>query len=80
MFSGVVSVLRANESRQHGAHWRFRLMFGITQLLLAVAVIVSGIVMRQPVFTAQIHAIGLMYSAVLMIISAFRRTAIVYIQ
>ena len=80
IFSGAVSVLRANESRQHGAHWRFKMAYGVTQLLMAIAVLVTGAVMKQPIVTAYIYGFGLMYSALLRIISAFRRTAIVYIQ
>lgn len=79
-FSGVVSIFRANESRSYGAHWKFKMAYGVTNVLLAAAVIVGSAVFRQPVIVIYIYGAGLMYSAVLRIASAFRRTRIVYIQ
>lgn len=79
-FIGVVSVFRANESRSYGAHWKFKMAYGVTNILLAAAVIVSSAVYGQPRVVIYVYGVGLMYSAVLRIISAFKRTRIVYIQ
>lgn len=79
-FTGVISVFRANEARSYGAHWRFKMAYGVTNVLLAAAVIIGTVVFRQPRVTIYIYGAGLMYSAVLRIISAFKPTKIVYIQ
>jgi len=80
IFTGAVSMLRANESRRYGARWRMKMAFGVTNVLLAIAVVVGSVVFREPLITVGIYGAGLIYSAVLRIASAFKRTDIVYIQ
>ena len=79
-FDGVVSVFRANESRSYGAHWGLKMTYGVTNILIALAVVLGAALFRQPVVVIYIYGAGLMYSAVLRIASAFKRTNIVYIQ
>lgn len=79
-FDGVVSIFRANESRVNGAQWKLKMTYGVTDILIAVAVILGNAVFKEPVITTYIYGAGLMYAAVLRIVSAFRRTKIVYIQ
>lgn len=79
-FSGLISVLRANESRKIGGHWRLKMLYGATGILLAAAVVISGAVYKSPLITTYIYGAGLVYSAILRVINAFRRTEIVYIQ
>lgn len=79
-FVGVVSIFRANEARSYGAHWRLKMAYGVTNVLMAAAVIVGSTVLKQPRITIYVYGAGLMYSAVLRIITAFKRTKIVYIQ
>lgn len=79
-FSGIISIFRANESRTYGARWRLKMSYGVTNVLIAVIVIIGGAVLKQPIVTIYIYGAGLMYSAVLRIASALRRTSIVYIQ
>jgi uncharacterized membrane protein HdeD (DUF308 family) len=79
-FTGLVSIFRANESRSYGAHWRLKMAYGVTNVLLAIAVIVGSAVFKEPRIVIYIYGAGLMYSAVLRIASAFKRTRIVYIQ
>ena len=43
-------------------------------------VVVGSVVFREPFITVGIYGAGLIYSAVLRIASAFKRTDIVYIQ
>lgn len=74
----AVSMLRANESRRYGARWRMKMAFGVTNVLLAIAVVVGSVVFREPLITVGIYGAGLIYSAVLRIASAFKRTDIVY--
>ena len=80
VFAGAVSVMRANESRKIGGHWRLRLIYGITDLMLAAAVVISGVALGRPEIAAYVYGAGLIYSAILRIAGAFRRTDIVYIQ
>lgn len=79
-FSGVVAIFRANESRSYGAHWKLKMAYGVMNVLLAAAVIVGSAVFREPRIVIYIYGVGLMYSAVLRIATAFKRTRIVYIQ
>ena len=80
IFSGVVSILRANESRVIGGAWKLKMAYGATNVLLAVAVIVFGVVYGQLRVAVWVYGAGLIYSAILRIASSFRRTEIVYIQ
>ena len=80
VFAGAVSVLRANESRKIGGHWRLRMIYGITDLMLAAAVVIAGVALGRPEIAAYVYGAGLIYTAILRIAGAFRRTDIVYIQ
>ena len=80
VFTGAVSGLRANESRKIGAPWRLKMAYGITNVLLAIAVVISGIVSSQIRVAVWIYSIGIIYSSILRLITAFRKTEIVYIQ
>lgn len=79
-FSGVVSILRANESRKAGGHWRLRLSYGAAEVLMTAAIIVSGAVYHETTAALYIYGAALIYSAALRMVSAFRRADIVYIQ
>lgn len=75
--AGGISVMRALEDRRQGAaHWRMRLFFGAVTLAFAAA---CGIFVRSINLAVFIYCAGLLYSAAMRIISAFRRTEIVYI-
>ena len=56
---------------------RLRLAYGIAEVLMAAAVIAGGLFYGNTTLAAYIYGAGLIYSAVLRIISAFRRTDIV---
>lgn len=80
VFTGAVSALRANESRKIGSSWKLKMAYGITNILLAVIVVIYGIAFGRLGIAVWVYSIGLIYSSILRIISAFRRTEIVYIQ
>ena len=80
IFNGLVSVLRANESRKIGASWKLKMAYGVTNILLALVVVICGIVFGRLRITVWIYSIGLIYSSILRIISSLRKTEIVYIQ
>ena len=80
-FSGLVDILRARESRQLGAQsWRLKMAGGLTNLALAFLAGVFGIAFNATVIVSFLYGAGLLYSGIMRIVSAFRRTSIVYIQ
>ena len=80
-FTGVISILKAREEKAGGApRWMGKMIYGAAYIIMALAVIVCGFVMKMPESAVYVYAVGLVYSAADRIISAFRRTAIVYIQ
>ena len=81
IFNGTVDILRGSEAKQVGSpRWKFSVAYGVTDILIGVALIVTGYVMSMPDITVYVYAAGLVYSAIIRIIDAFRRTAIVYVQ
>ena len=72
-FSGLVEILRVMEARRYGAKsWRLKLAHGIINLVMAFSCIVFIKQLKAAVF---IYSLGLIYSAVMRIISACRRTS-----
>ena len=80
VFTGTVSALRANESRKIGAPWKLKMTYGITNILLAAAVVICGIAFNRLRVAVWVYSIGIIYSSIMRIITAFRKTEIVYIQ
>ena len=80
-FSGVMDILRALEARRFEApSWRLNLTEGIVKLAFAGAAVAFGLFRGNMAALTRIYAAGLIYAAVLRLIAAFRKTAIVYIQ
>ncbi len=77
-FSGVMGILRVREARRYGSpSWRFSLFqasFNLAIAILALAFI------RSPQIMCYIYGSGMIYSAIFRVISALRKTAVVYIQ
>ncbi len=79
-FTGVVTILRALEAvRYRSRAWRLTMAEGLLNIGFAAASVVCGFGMRNLKIVCWIYASGLVYSAILKMISVFRRTAIVYI-
>ena len=76
-FSGAINIMRALEARRYGGAWRVNAMQGAVGLLVALACVVF---LRRTDILVYIYSAGLIYSAAMRIVTAFRRTAIVYIQ
>lgn len=77
-FSGGVDILRALEARKFGApSWRLKLAYGAANVVLAVLCLFC---LKNTTLLVYIYGAGLIYSAILRIVSAVRKTAIVYIQ
>lgn len=79
-FGGIVSVLRANEARKIGGHWKLRLVSGLTELMLALLVSSIAAAYGRVDVAVFVYGAGLIYSAVLRIAAAFRHNEIVFIQ
>lgn len=75
-FSGIVDVLRAMESRSIAAPWRLHMGYGVLKFVTAVSCLFFLNSVKVLTF---IYCIGLIHSAVLAFINAFRKSAIVYI-
>lgn len=77
LFCGLVEFLRAIEMRKSKlGSWRFKLLLGIGNLaigILCIAFINSG------KMTVYIYCMGLLWSALVRIISAFRPASVVYV-
>lgn len=78
LFDGVVSIMRAREQKGYGAGpWRLTLAMGVANVLVALVCLVF---IRSTDVAVYVFSVGLAYSACLRIATAFRKTAIVYIQ
>ena len=81
LFAGVVDFFRASETRKmRSPGWRTRILFGVTNVFLALVLIAGGFVMHSLLTVIYIYAGGLIYAGIVRIVTAFRRTSIVYIQ
>ena len=74
--SGGMDLIRALESKKEGAPWKRRLVSGLLAFALLIASIFS---LSDPKLVVYIFCIGLIYNAIVRIVSAFRKTAVVYI-
>lgn len=80
-FSGVVDILRALEIKKNGAPgWKRKLILGAVVLLLTIILIIFALTQRQTDYLVYGFCIGLVYSAVVRIVDAFRRNPAVVIQ
>ncbi|MBP3274478.1 MAG: DUF308 domain-containing protein [Butyrivibrio sp.] len=77
-FSGLVELLRAMEARRYGGkNWRLKMGHGFVNV---VTCIICVIFLNNTNTVVIVYALGILYSGVLTLVSAFRRTAFVYIQ
>ncbi len=77
-FSGVVEVLRAMEAKKTvDGPWKLKISHGMVNFGLAVACLIF---IRHSNTALMIYSIGLIYSAVVRILSAFRKTSFILIN
>lgn len=77
-FSGVVDVLRALEAKNTvEGHWKLKFAHGLVNFALAIACLVF---IRHSNTALIIYSIGLMYSAVMNLFSAFRKYSFAIIE
>ncbi len=77
-FSGIVEILRAGETRRSGSrNFKLKLFHGILNIAMALCCIIFVNKTNTAVF---VYCLGLFYSGMIRVITAFRRTTFVYIQ
>lgn len=77
-FSGLVELLRAMEARRYGGkNWRLKMGHGFVNVITCIICIIF---LNNTNTVVIVYALGILYSGVLTLVSAFRRTAFVYIQ
>lgn len=80
-FSGVIEILRAFEAKRVGAAlWKFKFISGCISVLCSVVMLVVVIFIGSNDILVYGYSISLAYAGAVRIITAFRKTAIVYIQ
>ena len=73
-------MLRACDTKKSGSRqWRPKLIAGIIIVLFAIAMLVVGIILGKTEILVYGYCVSLVNSAVIRIISAFKRTAVVYV-
>ena len=79
-FTGVVDILRTLEARKlQSPSWRMNLASGVISILFALAAAFCGFILKDMKVLSYLYAAGLLWSAAAKLVSAFRKTAIVYI-
>lgn len=78
-FSGLVDMLKAVEDKKlQSSSWRLSFIYGLGNLLTAVAAF-TCLLNHSTALVVDIYCIGLAYSAIMQMVSAFRKTAIIYV-
>ena len=77
-FSGVIDILRSLEAKKYESPtWKLSLISGVINIVVAILCVAFIGSTRMIVY---FYCAGLIYSAIIRIVTAFRKTAIVYIQ
>lgn len=80
-FTGLVEVLRSREKKSAGdPGWKFQAAYGAASLTVAAALAISSLYLQSIRLIIYVYAAGLVYKSIVRLSSAFRRTAIVFIQ
>ena len=76
-FTGAVEVLRAFEARSFGGSWKLKIGHGLVNIALAALCVIF---MKRMSIAVVVYSLGLIYSGVLRIITACRRSKLIFIQ
>ena len=77
-FSGVVEILRAMEAKNSvDGSWKMKFGHGLVNLALAALCLIF---IRHSNTAIMIYSVGLIYSGIMRILNAFRRTSFILIQ
>lgn len=78
LFYGLVEVLRAMEIRKRKlGSWRFKLLIGLGNLTLSILCLAQ---INSSKMTVYIYCLGVLWSALGRIVSAFRPASVVYVE
>lgn len=81
VITGMVGVFRTYDLIRRGAvHWRLTAAYGITHVIMGIAVLVFGFFLRLPVMAVFAYALMLFYSACIRIAAVFKENKMIYIQ
>lgn len=76
-FTGILSIARGFEAKSLESSWMLSVAHGLVNIALAVLCLMS---IGSDAIVIAIFCLGLFYSAVVRLVSVFRRTEIIYIQ
>lgn len=79
-FTGVIDILRAFETKRFGGAWKGKLFTGCVLVLFAVVMLIAGVILGDQTILVYGFAVSVIYAGVMRIVTAFKKTAIVYIQ
>ena len=79
-FTGVIDILRAFETKRFGGAWKGKFFTGCVLVLFAVLMLILGVIQGDKTILVYGFAVSVIYAGLMRIITAFRKTAIVYIQ
>lgn len=78
IFSGVLDILRASEGRKmQTSSWKYQFFYGFVKIILPLVCLPF---LNSMEMLAYVYSITLFHSAISYIVTAFRKTAIVYIE
>lgn len=79
-FTGVIDILRAFETKRFGGAWKGKFFTGCVLVLFAVLMLILGVIQGDKTILVYGFAVSVIYAGLMRIITAFRKTAIIYIQ
>lgn len=80
-FSGAIDILRALESMKSGVStWKVRFIIGCVRIVAAIGLLIAGAFFHSVKILVIGYCVDLVYTGIVRIVRAVRRTAIIYIQ
>ena len=80
-FTGFVDILRAFEEKKNGSrHWIRKLLTGSAMVIFALALVIIALILKNTLILKYGFCLSGAYAGVKRITSAFKKTAIIYIQ
>lgn len=80
-FTGVINILRGIEAKKFGSNaWIIKFIAGLIYIFIAVAAVVSGLLFRSLTIPVSLYGSGIISAGITRLVSAFRKTEVVYIQ
>ena len=76
-FSGLVDLLRGREARRIQGPFKLKTFTGVVKTVTALSCLIF---MRTPALVVDIFSVGMVFSAVMRIVNAFRRTPVILID